>query len=95
MIELTFHPISTAPLDGSEVWLRNSMLGRPVKGRYADYTSPWGSVSKQWVLTDDPLGELIGVPAGTRIIPDEWASAETETHGPKCDAEWPPKREEE
>ena len=73
----SFRPMKLAPKDGSNVWLINSAMSRPVIGKFSDYHSPRGRVyPDQWVLVADPFAPALPAPVGSLVKPDQWAPVE-------------------
>ena len=64
-------PVKTAPKDGTIVQVRNPVMKLPVDAKWGDYTSPWGSPSKQWIVVKDH-DEFWPCAPGTLVCPTEW-----------------------
>jgi hypothetical protein len=67
-----WQPIETAPKDGTRVWLINRTMKQPVIGEWGDHMSLMGKLTKQWIVTHDPLNPHFPSAYGRLCCPDLW-----------------------
>jgi hypothetical protein len=67
-----WRPISDAPWDGTEVFVRNKLThDMKILAAFGEYTSDFGSKSEQWTIVRD-FDKYMPLRPGTLVVPTEW-----------------------